>query len=332
MTDLPSPHLPEENQRALRVFVSVTIGIVAGWLCAAKAATGTDFEFFWRGARLFAAGIDPYAMRPGSPGWPLPDAFFYPGPALVAVWPLHPLLLPVAAGVFMALASGLLAWRLSASGLWRLWVLGTPSFIMAVAIGQWSPFITLAALLPGAGFFLACKPTLGLACFAYRPTWRGATGVAAIIVFSIVLLPAWPREWLMNLQLVEQHPSPITLPLGWLLVISLLRWRQPEARLLFAMACVPQLLFFADQFPLGLVAKTRREAVAMALCGVAAFTGWWATLLPGDLYVMQAQPFVMVGFYLPALAIVLSRPNEGILPQRVERLLASLRCMARRAV
>ncbi len=320
------------DRHAARAFVSVTIGLVAGWLCAIKAGTGTgtgtDFEFFWRAASLFAEGINPYVMRPGSPGWPLPDAFFYPAPALLVTWPFHLLTMPAAAGAFMGLGSGLLAWRLSADGLWRLWVLGTPSFIMAVAIGQWSPLITLAALVPGAGFLFACKPTLGLACFAYRPTWRAAAGVALVAAVSLLLLPAWPQQWLENVKLVVQHPAPLTVPLGWLLLAALLRWRQPEARLLLAMACVPQLLFFADQLPLGLVARTRREAVSLAISGVAAFTGWWALVGPGDMYPDEAQPFVMAGFYLPALAIVLLRPNEGNLPDWIESRLGYFRRMA----
>lgn len=174
---------PTREQTA-RAVASLTIGLVTGWLCAIKATTGTDFTFFWRAARLFAAGVDPYAMRPGSPGWPLPDAFFYPGPALVVVWPLHSLVQPVAAGIFMGTGCGLLAWRLSADGSWRLWMLGTPSFVMAVAIGQWSPLIALGALVSGWGFLLACKPTIGLASFVYRPNWRAALGVVAVLVLA----------------------------------------------------------------------------------------------------------------------------------------------------
>jgi len=314
----------------IRIAASLMVGLVAGWLCAIKATTGTDFEFFWRATRLFATGINPYAMRPGSSGWSLPDAFFYPAPALIVVWPLHPLVLPVAAGIFMGVGSGLLAWFLSRDGLWRLWMLGTPSFIMAVAIGQWSPLITLGALTSGGAFLLACKPTLGLACFTYRPGWRAAIGVAAVLVFSLVLLPEWPREWLDNLKLVERHPLPIATPLGWLVLLALMRWRQPEARLLIGMACVPQLLFFADQLPLGLVARTRGEAVGLAICGVIAFATWWAFLKAGDAYVMEAQPFVMAGIYLPALVMVLHRPNVGIMPQFVEKTLMSVRTNFRR--
>lgn len=271
-------------------------------------------------------------MRPGAPDWPLLDAFFYPAPALLVNWPLHQLSLPIAAAVFMGAGSGLLAWRLSENGFWRLWVLGTPSFVMAVALGQWSPLIVLGAVLPGAAFLLACKPTIGLACFVYNPSWRAMFGVVAITMISIALLPGWPADWLANLRFVEQHPSPIFTPFGWLLGLALLRWRQPEARLLLAMALVPQLMFFADQLPLGLVGRTRREIVGQAICGVAAFTAWWAMVAPGDLYVQEAQPFVLAGLFMPALVVVLLRPNEGVAPNWLESLIANGRLTFSRRV
>lgn len=313
------------TERATRVVASLVIGLAAGWLCAIKAATGTDFEFFWRAARLFAAGVNPYALQPHSPGWPLPDVFFYPGPALVVVWPLQYLTMPVAAGIFMGVGSCLLAWLISAEGAWRLWLLGSPAFLMAAAMGQWSPLITVGALLPAAAFLLVCKPTIGLAAFLYRPSLRAMASVALIVALSLILLPEWPREWLSNIKLVEGHPPPIATPLGWLVLFALVRWRQPEARLLLAMACVPQLLFFADQLALGLVARTRQEAVALAACGMVAFAGWWVMLAPGDAYVREAQPFVIAGLYLPALVVVLARPNAGIVPPWIDTSLARLR-------
>ncbi len=319
-----------------RLLVAVGIGLLAGTFCAAKAyGVGgrgpSDFEFLWRAARLSAAGIDPYTMRPGAIGWPLADAFFYPGPALIIVWPLRFLNLALAAGLFLGISSAWLAWRLTTDGWWRLWVLGGPSFVLSAALGQWSPLLTVGALLPSAGLFLACKPTVGLACFAYHPTWRGAAGAVALGIVSLVLIPGWPTEWLANLHLVVGHPPPIAMPFGWLLLLALLRWRQREARLLIAMACVPQLLFFADQLPLGLVATTRKEGVALAACGLAALAIWFVRLSPGDAYVAKAAPYVMVGCYLPALILVLRRPNEGDVPTWIDRVAAILIDLVRRS-
>lgn len=291
--------------------------------------TTTDFEVYWLASRLLARGVNPYPLRAGDAGWPLSEALFYPAPALIVVWPFHSFILPVAAGAFFGTASGLLAWRLSRDGLWRLWMLGTPAFIMAAILGQWSPFLVVGALIPGAGFLLACKPTIGLACFIYRPTWIAAISVAGISFLSLILLPTWPLEWLTNIQIIANHPrvdhpSPITQPFGWLLLLAAIRWRQPEARLLFAMACVPQLLYFADQLALGLVARKRSEAVALAWCGLIAAVTWFVLLPVGVPHVAPAAPYVMAGLYLPALIVVLRRSNEGPVPAWVDRALGKV--------
>lgn len=322
----------------LRASAALLIGLVAGGLCALKAATNVvvtmDFEFFWRASRLFANGVNPYPLRPGDMGWPLPDALYYPVPALLVMWPFQYFSLPVAAGVFFGGASAWLAWRLSEDGFWRLWILGGPGFIMAAILGQWSPLIVVGVLIPGAGFLLACKPTLGLACFVYRPTWRGALSVAAICLLSLIIFPTWPLEWFANLRIVAnhptaEHPSPILKPLGWALVLALARWRQPEARLLVAMACVPQLLYFADQLPLGLVARKRSEAVALGACGIVAALAWFILLPEKGSHVNAAAPYVMVGLYLPALIMVLRRPNEGRIPVWLDSALARVAVRAK---
>jgi hypothetical protein len=76
------------------------------------------------------------------------------------------------------------------------------------------------------------------------------------------------------------------------------------------MACIPQLLFFADQLVLGLVARTKEEAEFYAACGIAASLVWLLRVSPHDPNLTGlAAPYVMLGCYLPALALVLRRPN-----------------------
>lgn len=132
--------------------------------------------------------------------------------------------------------------------------------MLALTIGQWSPLLAAAALAPALGALAAVKPTLGRAMLAYRARWRAALPAAAVLAASLVVLPGWPRGWLANLAHVEGHPAPAFTAAGCALLLALLRWRQPEARLLVVLACGPQLLFFADQLAVGLVARTRREA------------------------------------------------------------------------
>jgi hypothetical protein len=272
----------------------------------------TDYEYLWRAARLWNSGVDPYAVKPRAAWlhlWPLMDPLFYPLPAvllvgLLAGWPLA-----VSQVVFVTLGTALLAWRLSQRALWPLLIFLTPSFWMAAFLGQWSPWLTLAALTPGAGFLLASKPTLGLACFCYRPTWHAVVSGAVFVAISLALMPSWPQEWLENLKWVQRHPPAILTPGGFLLALAALRWRQREARLLIAMACVPQLLFFADQLPLFLVARTRREAVLFTVAGVVVGAIWVSRHFMRYAAVQLTGPYVMLGCYLPALWIVLRRPN-----------------------
>ena len=310
----------------LRAALAIVIGLNAAKLAMATTqspshSTYTDFEFYWRAVRLWSLGIDPYAMRPGTwpVTWPLRDRLFYPLPALLLVWPLHWLALQAAAGIFAATSAAWLAWACTETNQWRR-LLGfcTPMFLAAVIYGQWSPLLTVGALLPAAGFLLASKPTLGLACFAYRPTRRGAVSVALIGFISILLWPTWPLEWIDNLGSVRHHPPPIATPLGWLLLLTIARWRQPEARLLLLMAIVPQYLAFADQLPLVLVARTALEGLCLSIGGFVALTFALLSFGLASHVSQRGDEYVMIGCYLPALWIVLRRPNSGPAPVWLE--------------
>jgi peptidoglycan/LPS O-acetylase OafA/YrhL len=80
------------------------------------------------------------------------------------------------------------------------------------------------------------------------------------------------------------------------------------------MALVPQLLFFYDQLPLFFVCRTRGEALAFIGWGMAVMMVY---LIPA--FVGFGGPWAMVACYLPALLIVLRRPNEGPAFQWIER-------------
>ena len=301
------------------------IALAAAWLAfnmADNAHFVPDFEFWWLATRRWLTGTNPYAMRPETPEWHLHDRLFYPLPALLVTAPIAWLSVQWAAAVFVGLPTAMLAWRLSRIALWPLLLFASPSFLAAASTGQWSPWLVVAMLYPAVGFVFACKPTLGLACFAYRPTRRAAAGGVIILLVSLALMPHWPRQWLDNLQEVVAHPAPIRTPFGWLIALAVLRWRRREARLFIVMACVPQLLLFADQLPLALVVRTRRGAWCLVLSSWVAFLIWWMRFFPLNGAVNMSAPYVMVGCYLPALWIVLRQPNEGPVPAWLERQIA----------
>jgi hypothetical protein len=109
-------------------------------------------------------------------------------------------------------------------------------------------------------------------------------------------------------------------PGGFLLLLALSRWRRPEARLLAAMACVPQTLGLYETLPLFLIPRTRWQGYALAgLSYVAAFAQVAAVpRLSGmslDAMFAARWPFIFVCLYCPALVMVLlPRPVENPAP------------------
>lgn len=314
--------------------LAVVIGLAAGASSIALFPLnhGADFAQFHYHARNWLQGKDPYAG-----GFPVmratrlvPEPLFYPFPSLLALAPFALLPLRTAAAAFMAVSTAILAYALARKSAAQFPLFLGSGFLVAVGLGQWSPLVTATFLLPALSFLAVVKPNLGLATTAARPTLIGIAGGAVLLVGTLALQPNWPAEWIRNLREMPGHPAPVFAPGGVVLLLALLRWRRPEARLIVAMACVPQLMYFADQLPLWLVPRTRREAMALSAISLVA---WAAALVvemrAGRQPAFNSTPFVLAGVYLPALVMVLRRPNEGMLPGWIERMAAVLPAVLR---
>ncbi|MFL5575753.1 MAG: hypothetical protein ACJ79S_07295, partial [Gemmatimonadaceae bacterium] len=277
--------------------------------------------------RALLAGQDPYlVIRPTGP-FPFDAYFKYPLPAALVALPVAPFPAEVAGGVFFGSSAAVLAWALTRDGWARLPLLASGPFLSAATMVQWSPLLTAAALLPMLGLFAAAKPNLGFAAVGARPTWRALAGAAALVVTSVAVLPRWPLAWLDVLrQGTEAHyRAPVTLPGGALILLVLLRWRRPEARLVALLACVPQIIAFYDQLLLLLVPRTFRESAVAALLSLAAFQGWlWrGGAAPGQWTgTSGAWPWIGTLVFLPAVVMVLRRPNVGDVPRWLDILVA----------
>jgi hypothetical protein len=200
-------------------------------------------------------------------------------------------------------------------------VLFSASFLSALMQGQWSPLLTPGAVLPWLGALWITKPSIGLALAVTYPSRRAAIGAAVLLIASLVVRPAWPAEWLESLR-ATNHLILALQPGGVLLLLSLLRWRRPEGRLLAAFACVPQTPALYETIPLFLIPRTRWGGYLLALLSLAA-TAYMRTVTPLDSSMriedslVQRWP-IMLGFmYLPALLLVLLPDLEDRLERRL---------------
>ena len=301
----PQLRLPPIDRR--RLAIAGAIGAVAGMLAFAflrRPGSGGDYFFVWSAARALFSGQNPYHVIAPGPENPGNDVFLYPLPALLVIAPFAWLPLAASGGVFLGIASALLAYALLRDGYRRLPIFMGAPFVMAVSLGQWSPLITAAALESNLGFVFAAKPNLGLPAWIYRPTVRAVVAGLGLVALSLAILPSWPLDWYHNISSRPEKFSPIRTAAGPLLLIAAFRWRRPESRLLLAMACVPQALFFYDQLILGLIPRTFRQSLIFSLATFALLLTWFHRLGPGDYYVQKAVPYAL-GIYFVALVLVL---------------------------
>lgn len=257
-----------------------------------------------------------------------PFPYYYPLTATVLVWPLGFLPLAYARVVFILGSAGILGWVASRHGDRWMPILLSGSFIHAVALGQWTPLLTAAFLAPTLGVAAIAKPHLGLAIAVSHCsrlfTVAAVGGGIILFVASLALHPTWPADWLLTLRAAPagSHTAPMLQVGGPLILLALLRWRQPEARLLVALAAMPQTGLLYDTLPLFLVSRNRYEAWILCALSLVAFAVQTrlATAMLGEVigvdYITPFNAFrSQVGawtvwlMYLPALVMVLFRKN-----------------------
>jgi hypothetical protein len=307
-----------------RLLLSGLIGLAAGWKTYQPTLVNhapRDFAQVWYAARALLAGKDPYQLI--GPGrafeWGFP--FFYPLPAAVGVVPLAPLSMHVAEAVFMGLGIGCFTWALMRNGYTPLLCLLSAAMVGVVESVQWSPLLAASLALPALGVFAVAKPTIGFAMFVARPTWWAVVGGAVLLVASFAVQPHWLSEWRAGLSQAHHFAAPIAQPGGWVAALALLRWRLPEARLVFALACVPQSTMIYETIPLLLVPQSVVEVAILVVLGYATQIVAVVTAGPGVDPLYHLQPWLWM-LYLPCVLMVLRRPNEGHVPAWLERRIA----------
>jgi hypothetical protein len=303
--------------------LTIGIALVAAALSAGlvltrgtSSPTASDFDQLWHGARAALRGVSPYqVVGPGREfDW---DYLFYPMPAIVLALPFGLVPLLVARTLFAALGGGLLAAAFARNDLAKLLTLVTAPTLIALGRGQSSPLLLAAAFFPALAWVGAAKPNIAVSLLPAsvhirRTIIAGAIGAIVLTVISFALEPTWVAQWREVVGRKTDNAPAVFRFGGFLIPVVLLRWRRREAWLIMLLACVPQTPSLYDAVPLFAVPVGLRQCL---LSGVSANVAFLA-LVTGlgfaadATYGTRVTTLSVLFMYLPAVALVLSRPND----------------------
>jgi len=317
--------------RRARIDLALTVALAAGLYIRLSPLVfppyTSDFDQLVLAARAWrTAGGDPYTVvlethrRLG-----LDFGLVYPFPAVVAALPFSFASLPWARAIVGALGAGCLTYLTLGRAWWLFPILLSGAFRSALSTVQIAPFAACAVLAPAFGWVLAYKPNVGLATLVTgtRRQWFAAfLGSAALLtIISLALWPSWVPVWWDALRTGIRFSALITAPFGWLLLLALLRWRRPEARWLLVTALIPGTPGAYDALPLLLLLpQSFRQALVFALLSHAGdLAGYVIPHGEGMVGLNAGRSVVLLGtLYLPALIVILARPNVGPSPAWAE--------------
>lgn len=309
----------QDGPRLCPIFICSAIGIIAATVAfftfTAWDLGAGDFTWSWRAARALLAKQNPYHTIQPLGAYPYDAPFYSPLPAALVALPFSPFPLTVAGALFVGVSAAILAWALCRDEPDRLLLFASAPYWMALRWGQWSPLLTATLLIPALAALVVVKPNLGLAVLVYRPRWQVVAAGAIFGIISLLILPSWPLDW-FNALATNRHTLPVLTIPGCFVLLALLRWRDPRARLLIGLAIMPQRLLFYDQLALLLVAPTLRTQLALIILGWVGFLGWQSI---GGPYTYAAPPWVLWLCYLPALIVVLAPLREQRMSSVSER-------------
>jgi hypothetical protein len=285
-----------------RITVSLIIGAATGtvcWLWLNHSGLGAgDFNWAIWAAQDLLAHRNPYD-RPQQL-YPLTCAIF----GFPFVW-MPPAL---AGALFYGISSALLALGVSRHGYHRLLIFLAYPYWAGLLEAQWVPLILAGAYLPLLLPATLAKPQLGAPIFLSTATRKGALACVALAAISFLLMPGWLPQWLSHIHDYARFIPLLVLP-GPLLLLSLLRYRAADARVLLLAALMPQRWFY-DGLILWFIPKSRREIVWT--CFLSWIPGIWRWYhFPHSFY--EVGRWMVIFFYLPMLVVVLLRPpaSEG---------------------
>jgi hypothetical protein len=312
-----------------QILVPFVIAALAALYVVARGTSDpavSDFDQLWHAARALMSGQNPYEYV-GPAGVFVWDYLFYPLPAVLLVSPLALMPLLAARACLAAISAGLLSAVFLRDHSPRLLLLLSAPFLVAVGRGQFAPLLVATALIPTLSWLGLAKPNIAIPVLLASRNIRtaiiaGLIGGGILIALSFVVFPGWLSSWLDMLSRKNRSTSlPILGKGGFIIALALLRWRRPEAKLLFALGILPQTPGLYDTVPLFLIPRGFRENCTLAITGNLALLLLVAapgltTLEIGPLYADRVMLWASVCLYLPCVLMILRRPNA---PQPVDR-------------
>lgn len=280
---------------------SIAVGLISAALCLMirliYGMGAWDLAWPLQGAGLLLAGQNPYTMG----GYPLDLPLFYPLPTVLFVLPIVWLDPTIASTIFSGVSAAVLAYTIIAYRPQAWPVLTSAPFFVAVIWSQWGPLVMAAASVPHFLPLALLKPNIGLPLFLLRrPSKMSVSIIAAVLTLSLAILPTWPLDWFRNIQTHDSRVPLLSIP-GLLLPLALLRWRDPRARLLFGLSCVP--IRFYDTLMLWCIPETMRAGLILSILSWLIFGSWF--FVSG--FTLSHPPFwlVVALLYLPALGMTI---------------------------
>jgi hypothetical protein len=318
VTDLQRP------TQSTRIVVAVAMGLLCGAVSLASAIATPppgyqDFAFLWFGAKAILAGKSPYEAVVSLSGNPI---FYFPLTTPLAILPFVSLPLVIAGPLYVTLTCGALAYVVTAYAWWPLLMFASGSMVVAVLEANFATILPLGLFVPWLGWLGVLKPNIGLGILAYRPSWKNTLVMAALGAASLAVRPTWPQEWINAALHSPFHFAPWRTAGGFILCLAVLRWRQPEARLLVMMSLLPSSPIAYEALPLFIIPRSRVEMLILAVGTNLAFALVTPFSLQGEpaQYLARAQPAMVWLVYVPTLIMVLRRPNVGNVPHWLDRL------------
>jgi hypothetical protein len=246
-------------------------------------------------ARDLVNGFDTYSRTYDTLTVPYPMPVVYLGLPFVVAGIDYGL----AGAIFIGLTTAWLAFAVTRQNqYWRLILFLSYPYIENIKDVQFAILYCLVMLYADrlAWPLTLIKPQLSVGIFMDKPKPRSLLVGAVMLLITLLLDPQWPVKWLGTIHFHTGATIPILCPFGFILLISIVKWRRREWRTLFGISVLSKRAFY-DHLLAWLLTDTWQEMVILTALSWLAFFIYRGT---GDFS-------ITVIFYLALFVMMLRR-------------------------